>query len=161
MSEPEACCGKSDGGEEVAGQLVVAGGDSSEVLQLVEEALDEIAQAVDGMVDRSLVLTIALGGDMRLRSMLGDEIDDVLGVVAAIGDGIARRFQAVEQSWYGGLIGSLARRQDEPDRQAVGIDDSVDLGAQSSTRTADGVIRTPFFPPPACWWARTMEESIR
>jgi hypothetical protein len=26
----------------------------------------------------------------------------------------------------------------------------VDLGAQSSTRTADGVILAPFFPPLAC-----------
>jgi hypothetical protein len=32
----------------------------------------------------------------------------------------------------------------------VSIDHGVDLGAQSSTRTADGVILAPFFPPPAC-----------
>jgi hypothetical protein len=35
-------------------------------------------------------------------------------------------------------------------RGIVGIDDGVDLGAQSSTRTANGVILAPFFPPPAC-----------
>jgi hypothetical protein len=44
----------------------------------------------------------------------------------------------------------LAGRQDEPDRQSVGIDDGMDLRAQSSTRTADGVIRAPFLPPAAC-----------
>jgi hypothetical protein len=27
----------------------------------------------------------------------------------------------------------------------------VDLAGQSSTRATDGVIRTPFFPPAACW----------
>ena len=45
-------------------------------------------------------------------------------------------------------------------RQAVLVDDGVDLSAQSSTRTANGVIRAPFFPPAACWWARMMDESI-
>jgi hypothetical protein len=38
----------------------------------------------------------------------------------------------------------------QPDRQAVLIDHGVDLGAQSATRTANGVILAPFFPPAAC-----------
>jgi hypothetical protein len=37
----------------------------------------------------------------------------------------------------------------------------VELGAQSATRTANDVIRTPFFAPAACWWARTIDESTR
>jgi len=45
----------------------------------------------------------------------------------------------------------LSGRQQEPDRQAILVDDGVDLGAQSSTRTADGVIFAPFLPPAACW----------
>jgi hypothetical protein len=44
----------------------------------------------------------------------------------------------------------LAGRQQQTHRQTHGIDDGVDLGAQSSTRTANGVILAPFFPPPAC-----------
>jgi hypothetical protein len=45
----------------------------------------------------------------------------------------------------------LAGRQDDTDGQANRIYHGVDLGAQSSTRTTDGVIRAPFLPPAACW----------
>ena len=41
------------------------------------------------------------------------------------------------------------------------FDDDVDFGAQPASRASDGVVRTPFFPPAACWWARTTEESRR
>ena len=43
---------------------------------------------------------------------------------------------------------------------AVG-DDDVDFGAQPASRASDGVVRTPFFPPAVCRWARTTEESMR
>jgi hypothetical protein len=44
----------------------------------------------------------------------------------------------------------LAGGEHQPQRQSVGADDGMDLGAQSSTRAADGVILAPFFPPAAC-----------
>jgi hypothetical protein len=47
-------------------------------------------------------------------------------------------------------IVSLSRGEHQPNRQSALIDNSVDLGAQSSTRTADGVIFAPFLPPAAC-----------
>ena len=91
----------------------------------------------------------------------GDQFDDRAGDIAAIGNDIASQRQAVDQGWNGGFVGGLAGRQDEADRQAVGIDHGVDFGAQSSTRTTDGVIRAPFLPPAACWWARMIELSIK
>ena len=45
--------------------------------------------------------------------------------------------------------------------KAAAVDDNVDLGAQPASRASDGVVRTPFFPPAACWWARTTEASRR
>jgi hypothetical protein len=54
----------------------------------------------------------------------------------------------------------LSGGQHQPHRQAILIDQGVDLGTQSSTRTANGVILTSFFPPAACWWARMIELSI-
>jgi hypothetical protein len=44
----------------------------------------------------------------------------------------------------------LAGREQQADGQAAGVDHDMDFAAQSSTRTADGVIRAPFFPPAAC-----------
>jgi hypothetical protein len=47
-------------------------------------------------------------------------------------------------------IVGLSRRQGEPHWQTLLVNHGVDLRAQSSTRTADGVILAPFFPPAAC-----------
>jgi hypothetical protein len=120
------------------------------VLELVEESLDEVALAVKLGIDGAHDLDIALGRDVGGRASGCEEIDDGTGAVAAVGDGMARSAQAIDQRWQRGLVGGLAGRQDYPDRKTVTIDDGVDLGRQSSTRTADGVIRAPFFPPAAC-----------
>ena len=161
MPDPEPCGNQRDGGEEVSCELVVAGGDTAEVFEFVEETFDEVALAIDRWIDGTLDLAVSLGGDVRSRPMFGEQFEDGAGVVAPIGDDVASRPEPLDQRRHGGLVGGLARREHEPDRQAASIDHGVDLGAQSPTRTADGVIRAPFLPPAACWWARTIEESMR
>ena len=161
MSEQNSNGCESDGGEEVSGELVVSRGDAPEVFEFVEEPFDEVALAIDLDIDRSLDLDVALGWDVRDGAAGLNEFDDGAGVVTAIGDHVAGQGQSVEQRRRGGFVGGLAGRQNEPDRQPAGIDYGVNFGAQSATRTTDGVIRARFFPPAACWWARTIEESIR
>ena len=161
MSDPKSCGNESDGGEEVSGELVVAGGDAAEVFEFVEEALDEVALAVELGIDGSLPLAVALGRDVGGGAVSDQEVENGLGIVAAVGDGVAGRLEAFDEVGDGGLVGGLAGGQQEADRETAGVDHGVDLGAQSSTRTADGVIRAPFFPPAACWWARTIEVSMR
>jgi hypothetical protein len=161
MPDPKPDRGQSDGGEEVSRELVVAGGDGSEVFDPVEEAFDEVALSVDLAIDGALDLAVALGGDVRSRTVRDDEIEDGAGVIAAIGDGIVCWAKAVEERLNGSLVGGLTRAQHEPQRQAASVHHDMNFGAQSASRSSDGVIRAPFFPPAACWWARTMEESIR
>jgi len=124
-------------------------------------SLDDIALSVDRRVDGALDLAVALGRDVGATASGFDHVDDGAGVVAPVGDQRLGRLEAVDQGFNGGLVRGLTGREHDPQRQAVLIDQGVDLGAQSSTRTADGVIRAPFFPPAACWWARMMELSIR
>lgn len=69
--------------------------------------------------------------------------------------------QPCEQVGRSAQIMSLSCGEHEPYRQTVLIDQSVDLGAQSSTRAADGVIFAPFLPPAACWWAGMIELSMK
>lgn len=88
-----------------------------------------------------------------------DEVEQRIRVIATVGDDVTA-FEAFEQMRSGTQIMGLTCGQREPHRQTFLIDDRIDLGAQSSTRTADGVILAPFFPPAACWWARTIELSI-
>jgi len=160
IPDPDSGGDESNGRQEVSGELVEAGGDASEVLELVEEALDEVALPVEIGIDRSLDLDVALCGDMGLPTSGADQVDQRSRVVPAICDeGFGRR-QGLDQARCHGLVGSLAGREQQSDRQSLFVDNGVDLGAQSSTRTANGVIRTPFLPPAACWWARTIELSM-
>lgn len=139
--------------------FVEACGDAAELLEFAEEALHEIAAAVEFGRDAALEADAALGRDMGLAAARRDPLHEGHAVIAAVGDHDAGR-QRIEKHGRHRLVRGLAGRDVQPDRQAVLIDDRVDLGAQSATRTADGVILAPLFPPAACWWARTMELSI-
>ena len=75
---------------------------------------------------------------------------DGVAVIASIGDDCRRRGQTGEKLGNSTHIGGLSGREEQSHRQAILIDDGVDFRAQSSTRTANGVIRAPFFPPAAC-----------
>lgn len=130
------------------------------MFEFAEEPLDEISLAIEDAIDGTLDLAVALGRDVGLAAALVHQVDQMLPVVAAIGDDHGGTGQSLKQRGRRSLVGGLALSEGDPDRQALFIHNHVDLAAQSSTRTADGVIRTPFFPPAACWWARTMELSI-
>ena len=148
--DPEADAGKGDCGEEVSCKLVMAGRDASEVLELVEEAFDEIALAVQVIGHRALLPAVPLGRDVAARAMVGNAFEDGAGVAAAVGDGVPGQLKAVKEGGHGSLVGGLARGEREAARQAKAVDDDMDFGAQPAKRASDGVVRTPFFPPTAC-----------
>ena len=116
--------------------------------------------SIDGSVDRALHFAVSLSWNVSATATQAHQIDQMLPIVATIGDDYRRIGQPLKQGRCGGLVGRLALSKRELDRQSALINHNVDLAAQSSTRTADGVIRAPFLPPAACWWARTMELSI-
>ena len=131
------------------------------MFQLVEESLDQVALSIESRIDGALYLSCFHGWDMRPSSGGGDQIDDCAGVVTPVCDEVAIRLQWPDQCRHGRFVVGLTWREHDAHRQTVAIDNDIDLGAQSSTRTTDGVIRAPFFPPAACWCARTIEESIK
>ncbi len=148
--DSEADAGEGACGEEVSCELVMAGRDASEVLELVEETFDEVALAVQVIGHRALLPAVPLGRDVGARAVVGDAFEDGAGVAAAVGDGVPGRLKAVKEGRYGSLVGGLAWSEHKAARQAATVDDDVDFGAQPASRASDGVIRTPFFPPAAC-----------
>lgn len=129
------------------------------MLQFAEEALDQVAAAVECWVDGALEASARGGRDVRPGSSLSDEIDNGIAVVSSVGDHIRSGGELQEQIGDGTPVMGLTSRQGQADRKTVLVDHGMDLGAQSSTRAADGVILAPFLPPAACWCARTMDES--
>lgn len=59
------------------------------MLQFAEEALDDVAASVDPVVDAALDLAVALRGDVGHGSTVFGGVEDVLGVIAPIGDKVA------------------------------------------------------------------------
>jgi hypothetical protein len=78
-----------------------------------------------------------------------DHVQQDVSVIATIGHDVAT-LEPLQQKRRSTQIVSLPRGEHQPNRQSALIDNSVDLGAQSSTRTAEGVIFAPFLPPAAC-----------
>jgi len=69
-----------DHGEKVGGELVVAGGDTAEVLQLGEEALDEVALAVEPLAEAGFPAPVALGRDVGRCALILDQLSDAVGM---------------------------------------------------------------------------------
>ncbi len=84
--------------------LFEASGDAPELLDLAEEALDQVAASVEFVIDGALGLDAALGRDMGLTACPADEIDDGAAVVATVGDERPSWRQSRQKIWHGGLV---------------------------------------------------------
>ena len=120
-------------------QLVEARFDTSEVLDLAEEALDQVSLAIYLSIDQSSDESFAGRGDTGLCLCGSDLRQESIGVIAAVSDA-ATAFEAGEQLQCSTQIVGLARRRHESHGQAVLVHDRINLGPQSPARTTNGVI---------------------
>jgi hypothetical protein len=102
-----------ESGKEVDGASIVACGDVSEVLELVEEAFDAVAQSIGDPVVRYLDLAGDLGGDDGRRLGVTDEFAQGIVVIGLVGDD-AGRGAAIEEVGGGGAIESSIRLGNAP-----------------------------------------------
>ena len=160
IAEPQAHRGELDHGEEVVGELVVAGGDASEVLELAKEALDLVALSVECLREAGPPLAVGLGRDVGDRALALDQVADGVAVVSLVAEHDGARCEAVEQRQRGGGVVRLPCRQAEPEREALPIDDRVDLGRETASGATETMISTPLFAVAACWCARMEVLSI-
>src|ERR1035438_9289812 len=142
-----------------ASELVVPSGNAPKLLDASEESLDEIAILVQMGIVRPEFLAVGARRDNRLRRAGSNGLDQSIGIVALVaydclgGD---------TGNQVGGMvdIGDLSSAQNQPQWIAQRIHRGVHLGAQSAARAPDRLSAFFFWAPAACWWARTMVESI-
>lgn len=139
-----------DHGEEVSGELFVAGGDAPKVFEFAEEALDEVSFAIEPLGEAELFFSAALGGNVGSRALVLDLRPDAVGVVSLIGQDDDARGQSVEQPFSDRPVMGLSRRQTDPDREPLGVDDDVDLRRETASASTETRIWTPFFAVAAC-----------
>ena len=119
------------------------------MLELVEEALDEVTLAIEGEIATAGRLAVGFGWDHRRDASLGQHVDEgvrVEGLIAEQGlwiDGFQQRFGA-------GQIVGLPGRKLDLDGIAERIDQGVDFGGQSTARAPDRLLAVFFRAPALC-----------
>jgi hypothetical protein len=85
------------------------------VLEFTEEAFDQVSLFVDAAVDGALDEPVARCGNMSFGAGLSNEIEERIGIVAAICDDMTA-LQPCNELWRRIEIMRLACRQYDPDR---------------------------------------------
>ena len=121
-----------------------------ELLQLVEEALDEIALAVDGLLPTVFPLSIGLVGNVGNGALIANADAHAVGIVSLVRDHDGAGFEPVEQGFCGRDVVVVARRDQEADRPALAVDARVDFRREPAPASTDTTNSTLFFTPEAC-----------
>ena len=150
-----------DTGEEDSGSLVIAGGDSPELLELADEILDEMTCFVHLFIEISPCLAAAPGRDhwglARRQEGFDNALIGIKGFVAQHGIGFH-----VRQERVGAFqIVYLTTGQEKRKWIAQCVDHEMNFCAQPAFAAPDPLIFAVFFWAPAlCWCACTMVLSI-
>ena len=146
--QPYGC--ECHSGKVVSRQFVEACCDPPEVLNFIEVSFDEVSFSVNGSIYGALDFAVPLGRYMGGCPAGLYAFDKCPCIISPIRHHMQGPAQTVDQPRGSGLVGGLSRCDRKADWQSGFVNDRIDLAAQSSTRTANGVIRAPFFPPAAC-----------
>ena len=141
------------------GGFVIAGGDAAKVFDFIDEALDQMAFLVEFGVMGEGLSAGAVSGDHGGDVAAGQVCPEGVGIEGLVGDEDLDRDASDQRCGLGALM-HLAGGEAHAQRIAERIDGDVQLGTQPAARAPDGVILSPPFAPAACWWARTMVESM-
>lgn len=126
---------------------VEACGDSSVMLEPVEEALDPVSELVGKGAEHRRVDTVIKRPDVCIRALIRDFRPQRIAIVAAIGQQHAAFAEQTQHVGSARAIVSLAFRQLDVDRETVRINERVDFGREPTTGTAHATASTAFFSP--------------
>ena len=100
------------------------------MLQLGEEALDEVTLAVEALAEAGLPLAVAPGRDVGRSTLFLYQLSDAVGVVGLVREHDGARAEVIQQAICDLPVVRLPRGQAEPDREALRVNDDVDLGRE-------------------------------
>ena len=138
-----------DGCEKVSGELIVTGGDPSEILEPAKASLDDVSAFVGAFVEGMEGDTIGLVGNDRSGAGFDDLGAKAIAVISFIGKEGAHCWRESQNSRSGSNVRVLARGQMKRDRPAKRIAQRMDFGCAPAARTTDRLTALPPFPPEA------------
>ena len=134
MADPEPDADDVYEAEETVCGLVVTGCQATAVLQLVEAALDHVAQRVDRHVDRLAYLAVLSHGDHGQRVAALDVFSNFIRVIAPVRNQNGGLWQVVcHHQIISGVVGNLSRRDLGSHREAGTVDAQMDLGREPTS----------------------------
>ena len=118
-------------GHEMPCEFVIASGNASTPLDLVDESFDDVAFSVADAVIVPWLLSIAAGGNDHLYLLGCEQLSQRVGIVAFVGNnGVI--VERGEQRFSLGHIVAFTPGQYELEGKAQGIDEEMDLAAESA-----------------------------
>jgi hypothetical protein len=143
--QPDSSGGEVDGSEKISDGLVIAGGNCAELFEFAEEVLDQVARFIELLVEFA-----RQGRDNGRLAGRRQWVEDLLvGVKSSVGDqqiGGHLRQQRVGAN----QIMGLSQCEQERQRLAERVDQSMGFCAQSAAAAANGLIVIFFDAPALC-----------
>ena len=150
LSNPEGeHGGEGDGGEEVGGELVVAGGDAAEVLEPAESVLHQMAVAIASFVIADGPFAGDAAGDHRRRARLAQRSPQGVGVITLVGQHVAGAAGALQKLGRDGDVRDVARCELQRERATDDVGEDVDFGRLAAEGGTDCLRPRPLFAPKA------------
>ena len=120
------------------------------MLDLVEEAFDEVSFTIERKIAQTLDKSVCPGWNDDASAVGFDDLNDCVAVVTLVGQNVVGG-DAFHQRFCLGVIGSVAGRQNEAQGIAKSVAQSMQLCRQSAARAADGFrLLIPPFAPALC-----------
>lgn len=153
QSAPDSQNNEFDSCEEVLRIFVVPGGYAPEVFDLTEEALDQIALAINPDGERECALPVGLGWDVCPSIMLLDQDTDSVTIIALISQqGCAAAQSPARARLLPLCCRGTVLRSDAGGGAAFRIGECVDFTGESLTGTSHAaIVFSPLFPLAPCW----------
>ena len=139
-----------DEGQKGVAELVVARGDAAELFELVEEAFDKVALAVQCLFPAESPFAPARVGDVGDRATGPDASSDTVGIVSLVGDDNGPPLEIGQERFGPRQIVRLAGSDQDLRRPALAVDARVDLGRETAAAASNTTISTLFLGPEAC-----------
>ncbi len=142
--------------------LFASEGDAAEAFDPVEESFHKVAFLVERPVDQFGPAARRVLLDLRhCPEFAGNEIAQVIRIIARIRDDMSDTFQPLDQPARLRAVAPVSGGDENPDRQPQRIDRSMDLGGQAAPGSPDGVSFKPPFLEVASACTLQMVASMR
>lgn len=140
---------------ESTSQLVVSSGDATKLLESIEETFDQVSGFVVVPINLPFMVAVGTRRNIRSCSLFLNGFHQGIAVIPLLGGYAGKQGRPL------GDIGNLTPCQKDADRVTKRIHTRMNLGGQPTSRATERLIRIVFLSAPAaCWWARTIVESI-